>query len=104
VDQALKEAQEAVRIQPYSADGYRNLAFAYHARGEPDLATEAAQQAVKLAPKQDTVHYVLGLCYMNQGETEKAMAEFEEFLALYWDRAYARDLKVKAEEYLAQLR
>ena len=41
---------------------------------------------------------------MDKGEKEKAVTEFEEFLELYWDRAYIRDYKVKAEECLAQLR
>ena len=36
-----------------------------------------------------------------QGQTKAATAEFEQFLTLYWDRAYVRDYKLNAESYLA---
>jgi tetratricopeptide (TPR) repeat protein len=100
---ARAEAQEAIRLQPYSTSGHRNLAFAYLTEGQLDLAMSEAREAVRLAPKSDVAHYALGLCFMEQGESEQAIAEFRTFLGLYWDRAYARDYKAKAEEYVALL-
>jgi hypothetical protein len=41
---------------------------------------------------------------MEMGMNADAIAEFEKFLNNYWDRAYVRDYKLKAEEYLTQLR
>ncbi len=102
--QALEEAQEAVRLAPFNSSAYSRLAFAYHADGQADKALEAAQEAVRLWPKYDTSHYILGLCYMDAGEDEQAIAEFETFLDLHWDRAYVRDYKAQAETYLAELR
>jgi tetratricopeptide (TPR) repeat protein len=101
--QALEEAQAAVALHPYNYSAYTALAFASHAEGQHEGALEAAQQAVRLHPKYDASHYILGLCYMESGEDEKAIAEFETFLDLTWDRAYVRDYKVNAKEYLAQL-
>lgn len=101
--QALEEAQEAVRLAPFSSSAYSGLAFAYHADGQADKALEAAEEAVRLWPKRDTPHYVLGLCYMDAGQDEQAIAEFETFLELYWDRAYAREYKAEAEACLAEL-
>jgi tetratricopeptide (TPR) repeat protein len=103
VDEALREGKEAVRLAPYYAGGHTNLAFAYYAQGQIDLALVAAQQAIKLNPKYDTPHYILGLCYMSKGDNKEAVVELQKFLGLYWDRAYVRDYKVKAEAYLAKL-
>jgi tetratricopeptide (TPR) repeat protein len=101
---ALREAQEAIRLQPYSSFGHQSLAFAYYALGETDRALAAARRAVELRPKHDTPHYVLGLCHLDRAEKEKAAAAFSTFLDLYWDRAYRREYRMKAEAYLAQLR
>ena len=57
----------------------------------------------ELEPNNDKVHYILGRTYLDQGQRDKACGEFEEFLCLYLDRAYARESKVRAEEYLQKL-
>jgi hypothetical protein len=50
------------------------------------------------------MHYILGLCYMNKGDKDKAAAEFKKFLELYWERAFINSYKTKAEDYLKQLK
>ncbi len=103
-EEALLEAQEALRLFRYSSGNYKNLAFAHHAVGDLELALEAAKESVRLEPKYDLAHYILGLCYMDMGEQESARLAFEKFLDLYWDRANAREYKEKAEAYLEQLK
>jgi tetratricopeptide (TPR) repeat protein len=76
----------------------------YQAQGRIDEALAEAQEAVRLNTLDDTSHYILGVCYMESGKPEEAIREFEKFLDLYWDRAYVREYKVKADEYLEQLR
>jgi Flp pilus assembly protein TadD len=98
---SLREAEEAVRLDPYDETGQEQLALACQAGGDLDRALAAAQEAVRLSPKDDTAHYALGLCYRDRQEREKAVHEFETFLALYYDRAYIRDWKADAEAYLA---
>jgi superkiller protein 3 len=102
--EAQREAEEAVRLDPYDRDGHEGLAFACHAQGDLQRALAAAQEAVRLNPKDDTPHHILGLCYMDLGQADEAIEEFETFLDLYWDRAYVRDWKAQAEAYLTELR
>jgi len=104
VAQALAAAERAIEINPYRASAYSNLALAHLAQDDLGPATEAAQRAIQLSPKQDVAHYILGLCHMELGESDKARAEFEIFLDLYYDRAYVREYRAKAEAYLAELK
>jgi tetratricopeptide (TPR) repeat protein len=97
-------ARTALNLNPYNAYAHAQSAFVYHAQGNIDVALREAQEAVRLNTLEDTSHYVLGVCYMDSGMPEEAISEFEKFLKLYWDRAYVREYKVKADEYLEQLR
>lgn len=103
-EQAVQEAQEAIRLNRYDSYSYAQLAFAYEATGRLEDATQAAREAARLDTLNGSSHYILGVCYMEKGMNAEAIAEFEKFLNNYWDRAYVRDYKLKAEEYLTQLR
>jgi len=76
--------------------------FALQALGNLDRAQEAAAESLRLDPKYDLGHFVNGVIYMDQGEDDEAAEAFEEFLELYWDRAYARQFRDQAEQYLEQ--
>ena len=104
LSRAFVEARSALNINPYNSYGHTRLAFVYYAQGNVDFAIREATHAISLNRLEDTSHYILGVCYMETGNTEDAIHEFEEFLDLYWDRAYIRDYKANAEEYLQQLR
>ena len=104
LSRAFVEARSALNINPYNSYGHARLAFVYYAQGNVEFAIREAIDAIRLNRLEDTSHYILGVCYMETGNTEEAILEFEEFLDLYWDRAYIRDYKVNAEEYLEQLR
>ena len=101
---ASLEARSALKLNPYNAYAHSQLAFVYYAQGNVNEALDNAQEAVHLNRLQDISHYILGVCYMETGDTEEAITEFEQFLDLYWDRAYVRDYKINTEEYLDQLR
>lgn len=98
------EANRAIELNPYNSDAHAQLAFIYHALGRTDEALVEAQEAVRLDTLKNTSHYILGVCYMEKGMNAEAIVEFETFLDTYWDRAYVRDYKRKAEEFLAQLK
>ena len=102
-EQAIQAAQEAIRLNRYDAPAYTHLAFAYQASDRTEDAILMAREAIRLDALNGLPHYVLGVCYMEKGMNAEAIAEFETFLDNYWDRAYIRDYKLKAEEYLAQL-
>ncbi len=103
-EEAIIEAREALRLNPYSVPANKNLALAAYELGDLETAMQAALESLRLNPKYDMGHYVLGLCRMQQGETESAIAEFETFLELYWDRASAQRYQEAAEAYLEELR
>lgn len=96
-------AREAVDLNAYGGGNYTSLAFAYHAQNRLEDALAAAQKAVLYSPRSDTAHYILGAVYLDRGDKPKAIAEMQTFLSLYWDRAYVREYKHKAEEVLKQL-
>jgi tetratricopeptide (TPR) repeat protein len=64
----------------------------------------AAEESLRLDPTRNLSHYILGVCFMEKGLNEEAIQEFEKFLHYYYDRAYVREYKLKAEEYLSALR
>jgi len=101
---AIQEAQQAINLDRYNGYAYMQLAFAYHDSGKINDATVMAMEAVRLDNLDGLSHYILGVCYMDQGLNAKAIPEFEKFLNTYWDRAYVREYKLKAEEYLSQLK
>ena len=103
-ERAIQEAQEAIRLNPYDSYAYTQLAFAYQATDRTEVAILVAREAIRLDTLHGLSHYILGVCYMEMGTNADAIAEFEKFLNNYWDRAYVRDYKLKAEEYLTQLR
>ena len=101
---AVVDVKKALQFDPYNSYAHTQLAYVYQAQGRIDEALVEAQEAVRLNTLGDTSHYILGVCYMESGKPEDAIREFEKFLDLYWDRAYVREYKVNAEEYLEQLR
>jgi tetratricopeptide (TPR) repeat protein len=103
-EEAEIEASIGLQVNPYSSALHKNLALASYEIGNFERAMQAAMESVRLYPKYDMGHYVLGLCYMQQGETALAIASFESFLDLYWDRNSTQHYKEAAEEYLRQLR
>jgi tetratricopeptide (TPR) repeat protein len=101
---ALVDVNKALQLDPYNSYAHNQLAYVYQAQGRVVEALVEAQESLRLNTLVDTSHYILGLCYMESGKSEEAIREFEKFLDLYWDRAYVREYKVKAEGYLEQLR
>lgn len=100
---AAKEAELALQANPYNTQAYVEQAFAYHAQGRLAQALAAARTGVDYSPKSDRAHYILGLCFMESGMKAEAIREFEQFLDLYWERAFVVQYKENAERYLAQL-
>jgi tetratricopeptide (TPR) repeat protein len=104
VRDAVVDAKTAVALNPYNSYAHAQLAYAYQEMGMTYQAAIEAQEAVRLNPLVDTFHFILGVCYMESGSSDEAIVEFEKFLDQYWDRAYIREYKAQAEEYLSQLR
>lgn len=104
IEQAMKDAQQAIELNRYNGSAYIELAFAYQAQGRTAEALEAANTGLRFMPKYDRAHYVLGLCYMDKGMKAEAVKEFEMFLDLFRNRSYMMDEKALAEKYIQQLK
>lgn len=101
---AEADAQKAIALNPYNSQAYVELAFAYHAQGKLTEALEIARKAVTVSRKYDRANYILGLCYMDLAMKDEAIAEFEKFLEVYWERPLIREYKENVDAYLEQLK
>ncbi len=63
-----------------AADLYEQGRLAYNA-GDMATALKLFEQSVAGNPDFPRVHYMLGMCYINQGDTAKAKQELETFIA-----------------------
>ncbi len=76
-DDAIKEYQEAIRIEPKFPDAYANIAHAYWFKGEFQLAVEWNTKALELRPDFPEARYNLGLIMKVSGRKEEALKQFE---------------------------
>lgn len=81
--EALPHAQQAVELDPTSAEANAVLGRAYTALGDEDQARTWAQKAVELGPGSSQAHSVLAEAYLLAGEAQNAVDEAD--LALVQD-------------------
>jgi tetratricopeptide (TPR) repeat protein len=89
LDAAVKDFNEALRLDPNFAAAYTARGTAYWLRGKPDLAFADWSEAIRLAPNYPNP-YLNSLPYMNRGvlyyggrhEFDKAIADLDEAIRL----------------------
>jgi tetratricopeptide (TPR) repeat protein len=101
--EALRLADQSLAIYPYSSTTHADRAFALRALGRIDEARTSAEEAVRLSPKADLPHFILGVCYLDLGQTEMGREQLQTFVDLAWDRAYVRDYVAQAQTFLSTL-
>ena len=103
VDAAIKELQLALRAPKIRVHALVLLGKAYKAKGFYDLAAEQFDTAKSEIPgineEKKDVLYELGCCYEQQGDMDKAMAEFK---ALYGADIGYRDVAQKIDDFYAK--
>ncbi|GGH05571.1 tetratricopeptide repeat protein [Silvibacterium dinghuense] len=77
--QAKTDYEKAVALRPDSADASFGLAKAYIALDQKDKALPLLERVVQLDPTNATAHYRLSTLFREQGRTEQARAELEQF-------------------------
>lgn len=90
-EEAVKEVETALTLNPKNAEAQSNLGAAYLDRGEREKAQEHLQTAVKLNPNLFAAHYNLGLIYKQKGLLDQATEEFIQALNLNPDFAEAHN-------------
>lgn len=79
---AIKEFQEALRINPNYVMARISLAGAYIDEEEFDLAIKECKEALRIEPSNITVRFNLAKAYMNKGELDSAIKENQEILRI----------------------
>jgi len=97
-NEAIKQFQEALKLNPEKAEIHYNLGLTYQAKGLWDEAIEEYRKALELNPEDAEAHNNLGIVYYNQGNCQKAIEEFKFALSINPDFEIARkNLKLLEE-------
>jgi len=89
IDEAIRQLQEALRLQPHFAPACNNLANALLLKGQIDEAIGQYQEAIRLNPDHAEAHYNLGTALLLKGQTDEAIRQFQEAIRLKPDHAEA---------------
>jgi len=82
VEDAVKEAKEAVRANPNDARNQYCLGNALFDAERYNEARAAYEAAIKLAPDHESAHCNLGLCLKRLGLQQEAVSEYRQALSL----------------------
>lgn len=72
---AIKEYNDAIRIDPYNAELHNNLALALRSIDDLDGAIKEYKEAIRLDPNYASPHYNLGSALIDKGEFDNAVIE-----------------------------
>jgi tetratricopeptide (TPR) repeat protein len=89
-NEAIKQFQKALKLNPEKAEIHYNLGLTYQAKGLFDKAIEEYRKALELNPEDAEAHNNLGIIYYNQGSYQKAIEEFNHALSINPDFKIAR--------------
>lgn len=81
VDSAIKLCEEAVKINPLSAEAHLNLGTAYDSKGLADKAIAEYKEAIKIKKEYAIAYFNLGNAYMGKGELKEAINEYVNALS-----------------------
>ncbi len=87
-DKSISDFNSALRIEPDSADTYKNLAFVYLSKGDNDAAVAPLKQLIDREKSLDgykflgEIYYVNGTNLKNQGKEEEAKVEFNKSIGI----------------------
>jgi len=115
-DEAIKQFQRVLGIDPKSAEAYNNIGAALVrkaalTKAAPDKAIAAYRRAIEVDPSYPLSYNNLGLVLYNQGDTNEAIAQYykaiqinPQYLYAHWNLAYALQHDVKPDAALAEYR
>jgi tetratricopeptide (TPR) repeat protein len=89
--EAIKELNEALRLNPDYIEVHNNLGVTYDRMGMPDEAVNELKKALNLNPNYTEAHSNLGNIYARSGRFEEAAGELQEALRINPDSAIAHN-------------
>lgn len=81
-DLALKDFDEAIRLDPLLAEAYYNRAFVLYRLGRPQDALHDLDKVVQLAPDLPAAHYNRGVVLESLGQRSRAISDLQKALSL----------------------
>ena len=81
-DAAIDQFERELRLSPFHVEAMLQIAVEKNLRAENDAARPLAEKAVELAPTLPAARNVLGRVLLELGETDRAIRELEEGIAL----------------------
>lgn len=82
LDEALKWAQQAVKLNPAEPQYLDTLGWVHRARRETDRALAALEKASQMKPQLATILVHLGVVYEDKGRRKDALAAYQQALKL----------------------
>jgi imidazolonepropionase-like amidohydrolase len=76
-DEATKEFQATLNLDPQNSKAHLNLGLIYDRQNRPEDALRELQMALELEPNNAKIHYNLGVTLARGGRTEEAKKAFE---------------------------
>jgi adenylate cyclase len=103
-EEAIREGERAISMDPNDADAYVALAGALSLAGEPAKAAELILQGMRLNPFSPPYYfYELGLAQFGLGQFEKAAASLDRAIALNPDDRWSHRVLLAAYGHLGRI-
>ncbi len=91
IEAAIREHEEALKLQPDLVQGHINLIRLYAQAGDSDKAEEHYRRAVELSPGLTDSHYNYGVLLMGLDRREEALKAFRKVLEVNPDTSAAHN-------------
>ncbi len=75
-DQAIRDFNEAIRLDPNLADAYYNRGVAHYHKGDYDQALQDYDEAIRLDPNVAEAYLGRGLAHKHKGDNDQAIQDF----------------------------
>ncbi len=82
VEEAIKNFQKAIEINPKYALAYQNLGHALHNQGKVEEAIKNFQKAIEINPEDDWAYYSWGHALRQQGKLEEAIKNYQKAIEI----------------------
>jgi tetratricopeptide (TPR) repeat protein len=90
-DEAIRQYQEILRLDPGYALAHNNLGIALVVKGQTDEAIRELEEAIRLKPDYAEAYYNLGAAFGKKGQIDEAIRQFQEAIRLKPDYTAARN-------------
>jgi protein O-mannosyl-transferase len=110
-DEAIRQYQEAIHLQPVNADAHNNLGARLIRKGQIYGAIREFREAIRVQPDHVGAHYNLGAALQETGQLDEAIRQYQEAIRLkpnnadaYGNLGIALAMKGKTDEAIRQFR